>query len=280
MQLTISKNKHALHKAIYDIAVKGGHIALVPTMGALHAGHISLVECAKKHADNVVMSIFVNPAQFGPNEDFADYPRTWEADIAMAEKAGVDILYAPDAADMYGDGIATQINVGDIANELCGKTRPGHFNAVATVVAKLLLRVMPNVAVFGEKDYQQLCVIRQMVDDLDLPVEIIGAPTLREADGLAMSSRNRYLNEEERKQAAKLHEILRLTAQRIMGGQEVAAALKEADSLLKYAGFTLDYISLCDEETLLPQSIFASPARLLAAGFLGKTRLIDNVEVK
>jgi pantoate--beta-alanine ligase len=238
------------------------------------------VELAKTHAQHVVMSIFVNPTQFGPNEDFDKYPRTLEADIALAEKAGVDIIYAPDAADMYGEGIATRIDVGDIANELCGKTRPGHFNGVAIVVAKLLLRTMTNVAIFGEKDYQQLCVIRQVVEDLDIPVEIIGAPTHREADGLAMSSRNRYLSEDERKQAPKLYEILRLTAQRIAGGQEVAAALKEAESLLKYAGFTMDYISLCDAETLSPQTVFAAPARLLAAGFLGKTRLIDNVEVK
>ena len=279
MQLTVTKNIEDLQRTLYERAAKGGRIALVPTMGALHAGHISLVKLAKTHAQHVVMSIFVNPTQFGPSEDFDKYPRTLEADIALAEQAGVDIIYAPDAADMYGEGIATKIDVGDIAHELCGKTRAGHFNGVAIVVAKLLLRTMANVAVFGEKDYQQLCVIRQVVEDLDIPVEIIGAPTHREADGLAMSSRNRYLNEDERKHAPKLYEILRLTAQRIASGQEVAAALKEAESLLKYAGFTMDYISLCDAETLSPQTVFSAPARLLAAGFLGVTRLIDNVEV-
>lgn len=280
MQLTITKTAEELHQALYERASRGGKIALVPTMGALHAGHLSLVELAKTHAQHVVMSIFVNPTQFGPNEDFDKYPRTWEADVALAEKAGVDIIYAPDAADMYGEGIATVITVGDIAGELCGKTRPGHFNGVATVVAKLLLRVLPHVAIFGEKDYQQLCVIRQVVDDLDIPVEIIGAPTMREPDGLAMSSRNRYLSEEERRNAPKLYEILRLLAQRIASGQEIEKTLAEGGSLLKYAGFKMDYLTLCDAETLAPQASYTAPARLLAAGFLGTTRLIDNVAVE
>ena len=280
MQTTLVKNVNDLKKAVWEYARIGHRIGFVPTMGALHAGHMSLVEEAKKQADCVVMSIFVNPTQFAPNEDFATYPRTLEADVAMAEKAGVNIVYAPDIADMYGDGVATIVTVGEIASELCGKTRPAFFHGVATVVTKLLLRVLPDVAVFGEKDYQQLCVIRQVVEDLDIPVKIIGAPTLREDDGLAMSSRNRYLTEDERKQAPKLYEILRLTAQRIASGQEVAATLKEADSLLKYAGFKMDYISLCDAETLVPLAAYKAPARLLAAGFLGNTRLIDNVEVK
>ncbi len=280
MQLTITKTAAELQKAIYARAAEGARIALVPTMGALHAGHVSLVELARSHADCVVMSIFVNPTQFGPNEDFDKYPRDLAADIKVAEQAGVDILYAPDAVDMYGEGIATKIDVGDIANELCGKTRPGHFNGVATVVTKLLLRALPNVAVFGEKDYQQLCVIRQVVDDLDIPVEILGAPTLRETDGLAMSSRNRYLSADERKNAAKLYEILRLLAQRLANGHDVEKTLAEGQSLLKYAGFRMDYLTLCDANTLTPLPIFEAPARLLAAGFLGTTRLIDNVAVE
>ncbi|MDX2074124.1 MAG: pantoate--beta-alanine ligase [Alphaproteobacteria bacterium] len=279
MQLTITKNAGELQQAIYERAISGGGVALVPTMGALHAGHISLVELAKKHAQHVVMSIFVNPTQFGPKEDFDRYPRTLEADIAMAEKAGVSILYAPDVADIYGEGIATRIDVGEIANELCGASRPGHFNGVAVVVAKLLLRTLPNVAIFGEKDYQQLCVIRQVVDDLDIPVEIIGAPTMREADGLAMSSRNRYLSEEDRRVAPKLYEILRLVGQRIVSGQEVEKAIAEGQSLLKYAGFRMEYLTLCDAETLSVQTVYEAPARLLAAGVLGSTRLIDNLEV-
>lgn len=279
MQLTITKTAEELHKALYERVSQGGRVALVPTMGALHEGHLSLVTLAKAHAEHVVMSVFVNPTQFGPNEDFDKYPRTLDADIAMAEKAGVAILYAPDVADMYGEGIATMVTVGDIANDWCGKTRPGHFNGVATVVLKLLNRALPHVAVFGEKDYQQLCVIRQVVEDLDMPVEIIGAPTMREADGLAMSSRNRYLDEAQRKSAPKMYETLRLLAQRIQSGQEVAAALKEGESLLKYAGFRLDYLALVDADTLLPQERYEAPARLLAAGWLGTTRLIDNVEV-
>ncbi len=280
MQLTITKNAETLHQALVGRVSQGGRVALVPTMGALHDGHLSLVTLAKTHAQHVVMSIFVNPTQFGPNEDFERYPRTLEADIAMAEKAGVDVLYVPDVADMYGEGIATTIQVGDIANELCGKTRPGHFNGVATVVLKLINRVLPSAVILGEKDYQQLCVIRQMADDFDLPVDIIGAPTMREVDGLAMSSRNRYLEDAERKAAPKLYEILRLTAQRIVGGQEPEKALAEAMSLLKYAGFVMDYLTLCDAETLAAQTVFETPARLLAAGFLGKTRLIDNVAVE
>jgi len=280
MQLTITRTEEELQRAICQRMEKGSKTALVPTMGALHSGHISLVELAKKHADCVIMSIFVNPTQFGPNEDFDAYPRTLDADMALAEKAGVDILYAPDTKDMYGDGIATTINVGDIANELCGKTRPGHFNGVATVVTKFLLRTLPNVAIFGEKDYQQLCIIRQVVEDLDLPVEIIGAPTMREADGLAMSSRNRYLDEDQRKNAPKLYEILRLLSQRIASGNDVEKTLLEGGSLLKYAGFAMDYLTLCDAETLTPQTVYEAPARLLAAGYLGTTRLIDNVAVE
>ncbi len=279
MQLTITHNLADLQQAVYQLARDGSRIALVPTMGALHEGHLSLVKIAKEHADHVVMSIFVNPTQFAPGEDYAAYPRTLADDIKMAQSAGVDIVYAPDAADIYGEAIATIVTVGAISTELCGKTRPGHFNGVATIVTKLLLRVLPHVAVFGEKDYQQLCIIRQVVDDLDIPVEIISAPILREADGLAMSSRNRYLSDNERKQAAKLYEILRLTAQRIVSGQDVQAALKEAESLLKYAGFKVDYISLRSADVLNELAVYEPSARLLAAAFLGNTRLIDNVEV-
>ena len=279
MQLTIAKNAAELQQAIYERAVGGAKVALVPTMGALHPGHLSLVALAREQAGCVVMSIFVNPTQFGPNEDFDKYPRTLQADLELAEAAGVDIVYTPDVADMYGEGIATRIEVGDIANDFCGKSRPGHFAGVATVVTKLLMRAMPNVAIFGEKDYQQLTIIRQVVDDLDMPVEILGAPTMREADGLAMSSRNRYLSEEERKAAPKLYEILRLLGQRIAGGAEVEKTLTEGLSLLKYAGFTMDYLTLADAQTLEVQTVDEAPARLLAAGHLGATRLIDNVEV-
>ena len=280
MQLTITKNTEELHRALVERVSGGGKVALVPTMGALHAGHIALVEVAKQHAEHVVMSIFVNPTQFGPNEDFAKYPRTLEADIALADAAGVSIIYAPDAEDMYGEGIATKIDVGDIATELCGKTRPVFFNGVATVVVKLLNRVLPWVAVFGEKDYQQLTIIRQLVDDLDMPVEIIGAPTMREADGLAMSSRNRFLSDQDRKAAPKLYDVLRLVAQRIASGHDIPKTIAEGLSLLKYAGFEMEYLELRDADTLLPLAAYEAPARLLAAGLLGTTRLIDNVAVE
>lgn len=280
MQFTITPTLEACQQAIYEAASAGRRIALVPTMGALHAGHASLVHEAKKHADCVVMSIFVNPTQFGPNEDFTKYPRTLEADKIAAQAAGVNILYTPDVDDMYPNGCETIITAGNLGGVLCGKSRPGHFNGVATVVTKLFNRVMPHVAVFGEKDYQQLCVIRQTVEDLDLPTEIIGVPTLREPDGLAMSSRNRYLSAEERSSAAKLYETLRLLSQRLLAGQEVAQTLKDGLMLLKYAGFEMEYLELCDADNLQPLAAMQQPARLLAAGKLGTTRLIDNISVE
>ena len=280
MQFTITHTHEKLSEAVYNLAKEGKRIALVPTMGALHEGHMSLVATARAHADAVVMSIFVNPTQFAPNEDFAQYPRTFEQDVALAKAAGVDVIYAPDVADMYGSSCETIITTGRLGTLLCGKTRPGHFNGVATVVTKLFNRVMPHVAVFGEKDFQQLAVIRQLVDDLDCPIEIVGAPTLRELDGLAMSSRNRYLSADQRKAAAKLYETLRLLSQRLLSGQEVEKTLMEGRSLLKYAGFALDYLELCDSDTLEPQAILQQPARLLVAAVLGSTRLIDNIAVE
>ncbi len=280
MQFTITHTAEECQQAVYEAAKAGKRIALVPTMGALHAGHASLVAEAKKHADCVVMTIFVNPTQFAPSEDFAQYPRTLEADIATARAAGVDILYVPDVADMYPNGAETIITVGSIGTILCGKTRTGHFSGVATVVVKLLNRVMPHVAIFGEKDFQQLAVIKQVVDDLDMPMDILGAPTLREVDGLAMSSRNRYLSEDERKSAPKLYETLRLLSQRLLSGQEVQKTLVEGRSLLKYAGFEMDYLELCDSDSLQPLDSLQQPARLIAAGKLGTTRLIDNIAVE
>ncbi len=280
MQLTITHTAEECQQAVYEAAKAGKRIALVPTMGALHAGHASLVAEAKKHADCVVMTIFVNPTQFAPSEDFAQYPRTLKSDIVTARAAGVDILYVPDVADMYPNGAETIIIVGSIGTILCGKTRTGHFSGVATVVVKLLNRVMPHVAIFGEKDFQQLAVIKQTVSDLDMPMDIIGAPTLREVDGLAMSSRNRYLSENERKSAPKLYETLRLLSQRLLSGQEVQKTLIEGHSLLKYAGFEMEYLELCDSDSLQPLDSLQQPARLIAAGKLGTTRLIDNIAVE
>ncbi|NBO19924.1 MAG: pantoate--beta-alanine ligase, partial [Proteobacteria bacterium] len=201
MQLTICHDMESLQENLASLALEGQRIALVPTMGALHEGHLALVRQAQDLADAVVVSIFVNPKQFGPKEDFGKYPRTLEADVEKLNKEGVQLVYAPDVADLYPEGFSTSVSVGELGTILCGKFRPGHFDGVATVVAKLLLRMLPHVAVFGEKDFQQLCVINRMVSDLDIAVEIVGVETMREPDGLALSSRNAYLSAEERKTA-------------------------------------------------------------------------------
>lgn len=279
MQITIAKDIATLQSALLPLARAGKRVALVPTMGALHEGHASLIRHAKTLADEVVVSIFVNPKQFGPNEDFAKYPRMLEADIKKAGEAGASIVYAPSVEDLYPEGFATSISAGPLASELCGKFRPGHFDGVATVVAKLLLRVMPHVAVFGEKDYQQLAIIRRAVYDLDIPVEIVGAPTVREADGLAMSSRNAYLSKEERATAAQIHATLVSAASALKSRAMPANVLAEGMSKLTMLGFKVDYLELRHTDTLAPMSSFKAPARLLVAAWLGKTRLIDNIEI-
>jgi pantoate--beta-alanine ligase len=281
MQLTVTKDMEAFHRALLTSAKEGRRLALVPTMGALHAGHLSLVEHARTLADTVAMTIFVNPKQFGPNEDFAKYPRALENDIKMAEKAGVEIIYAPDAEDIYPEGYSTSVSAGPLSTQLCGKFRPGHFDGVATVVSKLLLRAMPHVAVFGEKDYQQLCIIRRVVEDLDIAVDIVGAPIIREADGLAMSSRNTYLSAGERGVAPRLYDTLVNTGREIiMGNVTTKAAIADAIKLLTALGFKVDYLELRDSDTLEPMDGFEPPARLLAAVWLGKTRLIDNIPLE
>jgi pantoate--beta-alanine ligase len=257
-----------------------GRIAMVPTMGALHEGHMSLVHEARCHADRVIVSIFVNPTQFGPNEDFGAYPRQEAADIALLEAQGVDALWAPDVATMYPAGFATSIRVLGVSEGLDGAARPGHFDGVATVVSKLFGQVRPDVACFGEKDYQQLAVIRRLVADLNLRVEIIGVPTARAADGLALSSRNAYLSAEERAAAVALPRALEAAAAAIQSGMPVLIALDEARASLAAAGFNpIDYISLCDAANLVSLDALDRPARLLAAAKLGRTRLIDNIAV-
>jgi len=255
-------------------------IALVPTMGALHAGHISLTHLARQKAARCVVSIFVNPTQFAPQEDFSKYPRTLEADLAKLAAAGVDGVYAPTPDVMYPQGFATTISLaGPAATGLEDRFRPTHFAGVATVVAKLFTQAMPDVAVFGEKDFQQLAVIRRMTKDLDLAVDVIGAPTIREADGLAMSSRNVYLDAKERAVAPLLHKTLQDCAARIRAGAEVAKALADAGASLTTAGFVIDYLELRDAASLAAADLTQRDARMLVAARLGKTRLIDNIPV-
>ena len=258
----------------------GGTIAFVPTMGALHDGHLALVAEARLRADHVVASIFVNPTQFAPTEDLSVYPRREAADAALLDAAGVAILWAPDVETMYPDGPAATVRAGSAAEGLDGASRPGHFDGVATVVARLFDQVRPDVALFGEKDYQQLAVIRQLVEGLNLPIEIVGIPTQRDADGLALSSRNAYLSEEERTAARALPRALGEAAAAIEAGGDVAEALDKARARLEAAGFDpIDYVALHDAGTLAPMTIFDRPARLLAAARMGRTRLIDNLPV-
>jgi len=259
---------------------QGVKVALIPTMGALHDGHLSLGRMARHHAERVVYSIFVNPKQFGPNEDFDRYPRTEPEDAAKLWKARADLLFAPSPREMYPEGFATAIQVSGVTEDLEGAFRPGFFGGVATVVSKLLLQCLPDFAFFGEKDYQQLLTVRRMVRDLDIPVAIMAGPTLREQDGLAMSSRNAYLTREERAVAGQLNVIMAETVKALEAGKEPAANLADSIARLKRLGFdAVDYFTLRDAETLAPLDHLDRPGRLLAAVRLGGTRLIDNMPV-
>jgi pantoate--beta-alanine ligase len=254
-------------------------IGMVPTMGALHAGHVSLVEEARKQAGHVLVSIFVNPTQFAPNEDFDSYPRTLDADVKKLD-GQADIVFTPTAREIYPDGFATSISVGGPSAGLETDFRPHFFAGVATVVAKLLIAAMPDVAVFGEKDYQQLLVIRRLVRDLALPVEIVGAATLRETDGLALSSRNAYLDPAERKIAARLNIILKDAVLHVQTTGDLRAAEASAIEALWKAGFShVDYVAIRDAQTLDHITALEYPARILAAAKVGKTRLIDNMAI-
>ncbi|HXV22886.1 MAG TPA: pantoate--beta-alanine ligase [Alphaproteobacteria bacterium] len=261
---------------------RGETIALVPTMGALHQGHLSLVALARAHCRRTLVSLFVNPVQFGADEDLSAYPRDEASDAKKLARAGADLLYAPATAEMYPEGFATRVAVAGLTDHLCGPHRPGHFEGVATVVTKLLLQCLPDVAVFGEKDWQQLQVIRRLARDLDIPVGILGAPTLREADGLAMSSRNAYLRPRERRIAAHLHSTLVELARAVAAGDPCRAAEEKALRTLLEAGFTrIDYVTVADAATLQPIArIGERPARACAAARLGETRLIDNVAIE
>ena len=278
--MKIIREIDALRGEVATLRGSGGRIALVPTMGALHPGHMALVREAKRYAVHVVASVFVNPKQFGPNEDLHRYPRQEAEDAEMLRAEGCAMLWAPDVATMYPEGHATNVSVGGVSEGLDGAARPGHFDGVATVVAKLFGQVRPDVALFGEKDYQQLAVIRRMVRDLDMGIEIVGVPTQRDADGLALSSRNAYLSPEERVRARALPRALVEAAAAMRDGSAVGDALASAVTALRSAGFDpVDYVELRDAETLEPLDRLDRPARLLAAARIGSTRLIDNIEV-
>lgn len=281
MQVQLERRLIAVRAAICDLRADGGTIALVPTMGALHDGHLSLVARAREVADHVVASIFVNPAQFGEGEDLESYPRPEEEDRTKLENAGCDLLWAPTPDEIYPDGFSTIVSVSGVAEGLCAASRPGHFDGVAVIVAKLFNQIRPDYALFGEKDYQQLALIRRMARDLDFDIAVIGVPTVREADGLALSSRNAYLTAEERASAAALPDAMREAAAAIISGENVSFAIIAAKAKLFEAGFAaVDYIELRDAETLEPVETLERPARLLAAAQIGKTRLIDNIAVE
>jgi pantoate--beta-alanine ligase len=278
--IAVARTVAGLREAVSGWRAKGERVGLVPTMGALHRGHLALVAAARGHCDRVVASLFVNPKQFGPREDFAAYPRDEAADLTKFREAGVDLVFAPSVEEMYPPGFAGNIRIAGVSEALEGARRPGHFDGVATVVAKLLLQCLPDAAFFGEKDYQQLMVVRRLVRDLDIPVRIEGVPTVREPDGLALSSRNVYLSLEERRVAPRLYRVLNDTAAVLRERPDAAVpALAGGISALDGAGFVTDYLELRDAADLSPMMTLDRPARLLAAARLGRTRLIDNIAV-
>jgi pantoate--beta-alanine ligase len=271
----------ALRKKLAALRRAGKTVALLPTMGALHAGHLALVKLAARRADRVVVSIFVNPAQFAPHEDFSTYPRTFETDLAALAKLKVDLIWAPGVEQMYPKGFGTQITpAGAALVGLEDKFRPHFFGGVATVVAKLFLQVAPDFAIFGQKDFQQLKVVTAMARDLDIPIKVIGAPTVREKDGLAMSSRNAYLSPAERAAAPTLYRVLKNSAAEIAEGKSIADTIATGRATIERAGFTVDYFEARHAQTLSPVTTPKDgPIRLLVAAKIGKTRLIDNIGI-
>jgi pantoate--beta-alanine ligase len=267
--------------AVAEARGRGLTVGLVPTMGALHDGHASLIRLARQQTGNVVVSIFVNPTQFGPNEDFTRYPRTMAEDLAVCERQGADLVFAPEPKVIYPPGFRTFVEVGELGEHLCGKSRPGHFRGVATVVLKLLNIVQPDKAFFGQKDAQQARIIRQLVRDLDVPVEIVVAPTVREPDGLAVSSRNRYLTPAEREQATVLVQSIREVQARVRSGEDNARTLRDmiSDRIRTTPGAVLDYAEIVDADTFRPIDLLTGPGVAVVAVRFGNTRLIDNVEL-
>ncbi len=283
--MEIIKDPKKIQELTLNLRCSEKSVSLVPTMGYFHKGHLSLMRWAREHSDIVVVSLFVNPTQFGPNEDLDRYPRDFERDKKMAEEVGVDYLFAPEVDDIYYPDHATWVNVPKLSQYLCGKSRPTHFQGVCTIVLKLFNVVNPNIAVFGEKDFQQLVIIKKMVRDLNVPVKIVGRPTVREPDGLAMSSRNAYLNEKERKEAANIYKGLVKAREWVKNGQTNSETIiaKLTEWFMEHIpSGEIDYIEIVDQENLTPIEEIEDKARLAVAIFLGKARLIDNIllEVK
>jgi len=280
--IVTSRSVSDLRARVAEWRKAGETVGLVPTMGALHEGHLALVRRALAENRRCVVTLFVNPTQFGPNEDLAAYPRTEATDRDKLAALGVDLLFAPVASEMYASDAATTVTVARLTDHLCGPFRPGHFAGVATIVAKLLLQSLPDAAYFGEKDYQQLQVIRRLARDLDIPVRIVGVPTVRDADGLALSSRNAYLSPNEHAAALVLPRTLAAIAERLAhSANDVAQQVAWGRDQLRAAGFTkIDYIEVCDAETLQPLDQLRGPARVFGAAWIGRTRLIDNVPIQ
>jgi pantoate--beta-alanine ligase len=280
--IVTSRSVSDLRTRVADWRRTGETVGLVPTMGALHEGHLALVRRAQADNRRSIVTLFVNPTQFGPAEDLGAYPRNEGADRDMLAALGVDLLFAPGVAEMYAPDAATTVTVARLTDHLCGPFRPGHFAGVATIVTKLLLQSLPDAAYFGEKDYQQLQVIRRLARDLDIPVRIVGVPTVRDADGLALSSRNAYLSPNERTAALALPRALNAIAERLRRSpNDVGSQVAWGRGQLSAAGFTkIDYIEVCDAESLQPVAEVRGPARVFAAAWMGRTRLIDNVPIQ
>lgn len=278
-RLTIVSNISVLREEIAELRSNKKTVAFIPTMGALHEGHLSLIDFAKEYADKTVCSIYVNPTQFAEGEDLDAYPRPLIDDIRALETKYTDFVFTPTTEEMYPDGYSTAVNISGLTSALCGKSRPDHFDGVATIVTKLLLMVQPDYAIFGEKDYQQLLVIRRLVTDLNIPVEILGAPIVRAEDGLALSSRNQYLSSEEREKAPQLHKVLTDLAAGIKENGNISELTNSAKCELTEKGFDVDYLELRDAKTLAPiiELYEDQAARIFVAAKLGQTRLIDNI---
>jgi len=277
-EMEIIESVQRVQERCEGLRLAGQTLALVPTMGFFHEGHLELMRVARRHADKAIISIFVNPIQFGPSEDFASYPRDLEGDLSKAREVGVDIAFVPTVRDMYPEGFQTKVSVEGLDKHLCGLSRPGHFDGVTTVVAKLFLATKPHLAIFGQKDYQQLTVITRMVRDLNMDIQIVGVPTVREPDGLAMSSRNAYLSPEERKSALCLRKSLDLALEMAGRGEKRAEQIKEAVEglILSHPYTKIDYVALCDPVTLEDVAHLEGETLLALAVRVGKTRLIDN----